>query len=564
MISTIEQKRPPRFGPIRSVRTTATTGGNLRRLMYGWSLLFVLMIIISNMTVLCLHETTVSSASEDQSSSSSSTTDTNTHHHHHHHYEDDDNNNSSYDDESSNISDREAHQHEHEHQHEQSQYQYQDGENQTDPSLISSSQQQQQQQQQHLPPQKTKPQPEEGRLWGASAHEESSSNKIPFVAKPVTTTTHQQQYHHHHHPSSTTTFHDPFSTGFHITSRVYTDIHDKKAHFDDTFRDTVVLPYWECGVTGSTTVPIPLQHVQVRHLLSGAKPSSFSIGGGEDNFGPHPIVVVALTPMEIILNSGQQQSFAPGDVILLENVMAGGHKLQGVETSQTMMCMLLTLPTPYHHIGKDKNSLQTIFEKTFWKQNPCKTGLMVTTTNTNNDDKNCMETGRTSHGNNNNWFYGDDADNNNNDSIRSNVLSRWAGPPRAIRRVGLGVIGVGLSLALADFLGKCAPFILAVAFGGGALVLGGTYSVVKLGEYGMDEIEVWSERRLLRLQSGSNTDDNDNNNNNNNGRKELKKDDDDDVNNDASSIHSQEEGNKRIVVDSNNLSPEMDTRDDII
>jgi hypothetical protein len=142
--------------------------------------------------------------------------------------------------------------------------------------------------------------------------------------------------------------------------------------------------------------------------------------------------------------------------------------------------MLLTLPNAYHHIGKDKNSLQTIFEKTFWKQNPCKTGLAVT-----NSDGNCVE---------------QNGDGGSDEDIRSSVLSRWAGPPRAMRRVGLGVIGAGLSLAIADFLGKCAPFILAVAFGGGALVVGGTYGVVKLGEYGIDEIEVWNERRLLRLQ----------------------------------------------------------------
>jgi hypothetical protein len=79
-----------------------------------------------------------------------------------------------------------------------------------------------------------------------------------------------------------------------------------------------------------------------------------------------------------------------------------------------------------------------------------------------------------------------------------------------VRRVGLGVIGAGLSLAIADFLGKCAPFILAVAFGGGALVVGGTYGVVKLGEYGIDELEIWHERRLLRLQGGGSSSNNDN------------------------------------------------------
>jgi hypothetical protein len=51
-------------------------------------------------------------------------------------------------------------------------------------------------------------------------------------------------------------------------------------------------------------------------------------------------------------------------------------------------------------------------------------------------------------------------------------------------------------LAIADFLGKCAPFILSVTFGGNALVVGRINGVVKLGEYGIDELEVLHERRL--------------------------------------------------------------------
>jgi hypothetical protein len=37
-------------------------------------------------------------------------------------------------------------------------------------------------------------------------------------------------------------------------------------------------------------------------------------------------------------------------------------------------------------------------------------------------------------------------------------------------------------------------------FGGGSLVLGCTFGVVKLGEYGMDQLELWNEKRLLRLE----------------------------------------------------------------
>ena len=320
----------------------------------------------------------------------------------------------------------------------------------------------------------------------SSSTSAGGSTKIPFVSKggggggkTTTTTTTTQSI----------GYQDPFSKGFQITARVYTDAHDKLAHFDNNFHDEktlspIVLPYWECGVTGSTTVPVPLQHVTVRHLLGGSKPNSFSVGG-EDDFGPHPQLVIPLTHVEIVLNSGVVQTFGPGDVILLENVIAGGHKLQGHE-KHDMVCMLLTLPHPYYHIGKEKNSLQSIFEKTFWKQNPCKTGLSPTTPNSSSGDS----------------CDGSTMSRMQERDVRSSVLARWAGPPRAMRRVGLGVIGAGLSLAVADFLGKCAPFILAVAFGGGALVVGGTYGIVKLGEYGVDELEIWHERRLLRLQGG--------------------------------------------------------------
>jgi hypothetical protein len=467
MITKLGQRRPTRL-----YHCTTTGSNNLVTMLW-----MVLLVVMSDVSVVCLHDETIASTavvSEDSSSSN-------------HHHMDDNNNNNNYDET---------------HQTDSTTTPTTTTTTKTTSSSSTTTTTQ-------LPPQK--PKQDEGRLWGAAAHEESasssSSNKIPFVAKPGNTkssssSSSSSSLHH-----TNTIFHDPFAKGFQITTRVYTDLHDKKAHFDDTFMDTVILPYWECGVTGSTTVPIPLQHVQVRHLLGGAKPSSFSIGGGEDNFGPHPQLVVALTPIEIILNSGQHQSFVPGDVILLENVMAGGHKLQGVDTSQNMICMLLTLPNAYHHIGKDKNSLQTIFEKTFWKQTPCKTGLSTVTTNNNQPnnhhrDGNCVTTtGGSKYGSREN-----NDDDDTDDNIRSSVLSRWAGPPQAIRRVGLGVIGVGLSLALADFLGKCAPFILAVAFGGGALVIGGTYGVVKLGEYGIDEMEIWTERRLLRLQSGSNSD----------------------------------------------------------
>lgn len=318
-------------------------------------------------------------------------------------------------------------------------------------------------------------------------------------------------------------YQDPFEKGFEITTRVYTDPHDKLAHFDETFLDEkdndsdsdttttdgsttknaksppptkpIVLPYWECGVAGSTTVPVPLSSLTVRHLLGGSKPGSFEkgcgrgettgiggglgmgmgLGGGSNNDDTHPRLIVPLTTMEIVLNSGQTRIFEPGDVILLENCLSGGHILQGHE-GHDMVVLLLTLPHPYHHAGKDRDSLSSIFEKNFWKQNPCKTGLA------------------------NNGSEGDASKKRNRGE-----LARWSRSYRLRRRLGLGIIGSGISLAMADFLGKVAPLALAVAAGGTLVAMGGTYGIVRLGEYGLDELDYWQERRLLRLQDGSTT-----------------------------------------------------------
>lgn len=320
-----------------------------------------------------------------------------------------------------------------------------------------------------------------------------ATGKIPFVG-PL----HSSQYQ------------DPFAQGFEINTRVYTDPHDKQAHFDDVLstdetspKNTessssspptipIVLPYWECGVSGSTTVPVPLSSLTIRHLLGGSKPGSFEEGcgrgdtvgigggigrgGGSNHDDTHPRLVVPLTPMEIVLNSGQMRIFQPGDVILLENCLTGGHILQGHE-GHDMVVMLLTLPHAYHHAGKDRNSLSSTFENNFWKQNPCKTGLV----NNSSDQK----------------------------ENRKNIVVPWSRSYRVRRRFALGVIGAGVSLAMADFLGKVAPLALALAAGGGLVTAGGTYSIIRLGEYGLDELDLWHERRLLRLEDSSTTPDND-------------------------------------------------------
>eukprot|EP00536_Pseudo-nitzschia_multiseries_P015997 jgi/Psemu1/44545/gm1.44545_g len=345
------------------------------------------------------------------------------------------------------------------------------------------------------------------------------AGKIPFVG-----------------PLHSSRYEDPFAKGFEITTRVYTDPHDKLAHFDEIVVASkdggmsseekegeesnsssssssgssnsssnsspptvpIVLPYWECGVSGSTTVPVPLSSLTIRHLLGGSKPGSFEEGcgrgdtvgiggmgigmgmgrgGGSNHDDHHPRLVVPLTPLEIVLNSGQTRIFRPGDVVLLENCLTGGHLLQG-HGGQDMVVMLLTLPHAYHHAGKDRNALSSVFENGFWKQNPCKTGLVS----------------------NNN---GGGGGNGEESESKSKLAIPWSRSSRVRRRLGLGVIGAGVSLATADFLGKVAPLALALAAGGGLVAVGGTYGIVRLGEYGLDELEFWHERRQLRLQDNS-------------------------------------------------------------
>jgi hypothetical protein len=285
----------------------------------------------------------------------------------------------------------------------------------------------------------------------AQDHEEKQRGEvkdehgIPFVSKSGSV---------HHEPPQ----------GFQITSRVYTDPKDKLAHFDND--SAMVFPYWECGTSGSTTVPIPLQHASVRHLLGGSQPTTFS--GFE--FGPYPQLVVAMTSLDIVLNSGQVQTFHPGDVILLEDVVSCGHKLKGHD-NQDMTVMILTLTEHYHQVGKGKTSLQKILTKdNLMKISPCPNGLQFSH----------VEVEPVGLGNQ-----------------VGQLLRRLQ--PRSIRRYLLTVVGLSVSAVVGDFMGKVAPLWLAVLFGGGCFVTGGTLATVKVGDKLLDEFEIRRERRQLRL-----------------------------------------------------------------
>jgi hypothetical protein len=244
--------------------------------------------------------------------------------------------------------------------------------------------------------------------------------------------------------------------GFRITSRVYTDPDDKLAHFDNSL--SIELPYWECGIAGSSTNPIPLQHATFRHLLAGSKPNRFS----RHESGPHPQLVVALTTVEIVLNSGESQTFPPGSVILMEDVVSGGHKLQGL-AHDDMTLMILTLPQHYHHVGKDTMSLSRQIASMKAKD-PCPTEMMGIP----------MFSSPT--------------------TAVARVLPDWL----TRRRAFLGIVSAIFWAVVGDFLGKVAPYLLAIVFGGCVLVTAGTVATVKVGEYAWEEVEMWNERRQMK------------------------------------------------------------------
>jgi len=229
--------------------------------------------------------------------------------------------------------------------------------------------------------------------------------------------------------------HDPPS-GFILTARVYTSEHDKMAHFDTT---ELTLDFLTCGVAGSTTSGIPIQHAYFRHALSSSKPAVYQ--GTE--YGPHPQLLIALSTIKMELNSGETRNFNEGSVVLLEDVVSGGHKLTSPNDGDVLV-LLLTLPQHYHYVGKERTSLP------------------------NGQRLQCKEDG---------------------------TLHR-----KLTRKYILGGIGVGFTLIIADWMGKVAPLWLSVGIGGGCFVVGGTWLLVEGGDRLVDSIEYMVEQRRMKQE----------------------------------------------------------------
>ena len=274
--------------------------------------------------------------------------------------------------------------------------------------------------------------PDSKRIWGATPQKDAplpenpENATLPFVAK-------------------TGAAHTPPSA-FQITARVYIDPADKLAHMDDS---PISLPYWDCGVSGSTTAPLPLKDAYFRHALT----TSTSWSGTD---GKHPVLAVALSPLQLELNSGVSKRIEAGQVILLEDVLLPGHKMRPL--GHELKVMFLTLPHQYYHSGKHHMSLERQMRNA---PDPCPDPDVV--------------------------------------PERKAWLRVWS--PRKARLAVTAVMSLSLSTLAANFLGKVAPLWLAVGVGGTCFVAAATYGMVETADRAWTAVEVWREKRLLSIRS---------------------------------------------------------------
>jgi hypothetical protein len=318
-----------------------------------------------------------------------------------------------------------------------------------------------------------KDQKDSKRGWGAGSSEHDNflgapTSDIPFVAT-------KHLHHHNHSPPE----------GYSLAARVYIDTKDKLAHFDYTEGQRITFPYWDCGAAGSTTSPIPLKNAYFRHSL--ATPTTWSSSDSSDAL--NPVLVVALSPYIMELNSGETLEFRVGDVVLLEDCLRPGHRMRPLRSGgpNNLRALFLTLPQQHYHIGKQHFSLKKAVMRS---QAPCEVRQVE-------DDLRELES-----------FVGI-VPPKTTKMIAPDISSMvqqpfqpefWDG--RRIRMLVLGTIGLSLSTLAADFLGKTAPLWLAVGIGGTCFVAGSTYSITMAGDYILTQLQLWIERS--RLESNQN------------------------------------------------------------
>ena len=159
--------------------------------------------------------------------------------------------------------------------------------------------------------------------------------------------------------------------GFRLAGRVVTNPMDGLSYFLDPQKEdnssnndlmmTIPYRYLECGPTiESTTEAFALNNMVLRHLPKHYHMTHWMNSGGgvtvenvvgvegeeggakyfdiEGNSEGHPKLLVALSPIEITVSGNNEESrlFYQGDVILMEDILGKGHKLNSapVDTSQ--------------------------------------------------------------------------------------------------------------------------------------------------------------------------------------------------------------------------------------
>ena len=325
------------------------------------------------------------------------------------------------------------------------------------------------------------------RLWGGgsagttephSGATVSSADPTSLHIQPTTETSPSHLSFGFHKTKTHPPRHPP-PEGFEISTRVYIDPADKLAHIDN---EALTLPYWDCGVSGSTTSPILVKDATFRHSLTPTTSwrrtatSSSTRASNAASDGTHPLVAVALSPLTIETNSGESKSVTAGEAFLLEDGLLPGHKLVPVSHHE-LQVLFLTLRQTHYHPGKERFHLQTSSTKSASSiDDPCPFPL----------DENLRDSSAST-------SQGPHMTTNNN-----NGNGRIA---NFIRRGLFGLIGLSFSTLVADFIGKTAPLWLAVGVGGTCFVVGGTLISIVVGEHTLTTIEVWLEQqRLLKAQ----------------------------------------------------------------
>ncbi|GKY96480.1 hypothetical protein MPSEU_000607400 [Mayamaea pseudoterrestris] len=291
------------------------------------------------------------------------------------------------------------------------------------------------------------------RMWGTASAENATKTKSDATGMP----------HHSEAPKLPFTksarndvpSHPP-PDGFSIKARVYINQTDTLAHLST---DLPHIPYWDCGVTGSTTSPLPIKNAYFRNALSGS-----TYWAGTD--GKHAVLMIALNACLLELNSGESLALAAGDVILLEDVLKPGHKIKPLEHNEISV-MFLTLPVPYYHTGLDHLSLPSTFVSPSSQRDPCPS------------DPNAAPELLKSRVQN----------------ARLPLQSVWT--MQRIRRLCLGIFGLSVSTLAADFLGKTAPLWLAVGIGGTSFVTAVTWGIVTGGDRLLTHVDWLLEKRKL-------------------------------------------------------------------